>query len=193
MKWLDKVAVALLVAMLIAILLLVITHDAEAAQSKSKCDPVLTTTKGAHDRAQKGWNSNKLKKSHEAIARVREQARCVPDGKPRHYVKTQIRKAKKQFKQEPDRMYDEITSSPGQDRLARLRWCESGNRYNDPSAPAGAYGMLHGWAESQRYYTSKMKRAFGTPTSPPYTTAPVIQDVLASLLYQHGGWWECPF
>ena len=59
-----------------------------------------------------------------------------------------------------------------------LRQCESTNRYNDPAAPAGAYGMLQGWALALTYWTKEMTRYFGYPSSPPYTATPVQQDIL---------------
>lgn len=155
---------------------------------------VLKTASGAHKRAQKGWNSEKVKKDKETIQRVRTQARCAPTKEGRKYVNEQIDKAKKQYKKAKiEKFYRKLTAVPGQAWLRAIRQCESTNRYNDPSAPAGAYGMLQGWDLALTYWTKKMTRYFGYPSSPPYTATRKQQDILASLLYQHYGPspWEC--
>lgn len=170
------------------------------------CGPSVSTTAKSHARAQRGWDSRKVKKHPDAIARVRLQSRCVPPGKPQAFVKDQISEARHEYKRAKrkhlaERLYDKITSAPGQARLAVLRQCESTNRYNDPSAPAGAYGMLQGWSLSGSYFASdkrarKWQKITGDgPTSPPYMASPPEQDIRASLLYQHHGTgpWECPF
>ncbi len=57
-----------------------------------------------------------------------------------------------------------------------IRVHESGNRYNDPSAPSGAYGIeLSTW------------RAYGF-NGWPYQAAPALQDALALRLYNEYGW-----
>lgn len=161
---------------------------------------VLKTAKGAKKRAHKAWNHRTLKKDKDAIQRVRIQARCVPTVKGRAHVKHHIDEARGDYKKAKYRykkhqLYKKITAAPGQARLAVLRQCESTNRYNSPAAPAGAYGMLQGWALAQTYYTGKMERFFGPIPSQPYLATPAQQDILASLLYQHHGTspWECPF
>lgn len=184
-------------------LALLITATAPGKTNVDRCPnapEVLKTPAGAHERAAKGWNRKTLKKNRGAIQRVRTQARCVPTKNGRQHVQTQIDTArykykKAKFKAAKKALYNKITSAPGQARLAVLRQCESTNRYNDPSAPAGAYGMLQGWSLAQTYYTKKMRKYFGNPSSPPYTATPDQQDILASLLYQHHGTspWECPF
>jgi hypothetical protein len=59
---------------------------------------------------------------------------------------------------------------------ACIRMRESGNRYNDPSAPSGAYGIIE-----QTWHS------FGF-TGWPYQAAPVVQDSLALRLYNMYGW-----
>lgn len=185
--------------------ILVIAATADGA-SKHKCTPNVSTTKKAHQRAQHGWDSEKVKKRPKVIARVRLQSRCVPDGAPAEFVKERIAEARKEYrkakkKEKIKTIYRKITSAPGQVRLAVLRQCESTNRYNSPAAPAGAYGMLQGWALSGTYFSSeklprKWQRLTGDgPTSPPYMASPDEQDIRASLLYQHHGTspWACPF
>lgn len=194
---------AYIVGVLWIALVLLPPSESNAATSVDRCPnqpEVLKTTAGAHERAQKGWNSETVKKNPKTIHRVRIQSRCAPTQEGRKFVNKHIDKARAQYKKakkkaQAKKLYNKITSAPGQARLAVLRQCESTNRYNDPSAPAGAYGMLQGWSLAQTYYTKKMVKFFGSPSSPPYTATPVQQDILASLLYQHHGTspWECPF
>jgi len=190
-----RIAVALLAIGVAAIFAIVATADASTANGR--CTPNVSTTKKAHHRAHRGWDDKKIVKRPKVIERVRLQARCVPDGKPEAFVRGHIEKARKQYKEAKtaQKLYRRLTSAPGQARLAALRQCESTNRYNDPAAPAGAYGMLQGWDLALTYWTKKMTRYFGYPSSPPYTATPTQQDILASLLYQHHGTspWECPF
>ena len=64
-----------------------------------------------------------------------------------------------------------------------IRIHESGNRYNDPSAPSGAYGILIStW------------RSFGY-AGWPYEAAPAVQDALALRLYSMYGFhpWSSRF
>jgi hypothetical protein len=64
-----------------------------------------------------------------------------------------------------------------------IRIHESGNRYNDPSEPSGAYGILIStW------------RSFGY-SGWPYQASPVVQDHLALELYQEYGFrpWSSRF
>lgn len=192
----------MLVAVVLGAMTMIVPGVASAGPDKTHVDrcpfqpEVLKTAAGAHERARKGWNAHKVKKDHGAIERVRIQARCAPTQDGRKYVNDQIDRARHRFKEaKVQQLYDRITASPGQSRLAVLRQCESTNRYNDPSAPAGAYGMLQGWSLAKTYLTKKMVRFFGFPPSPPYLATPTQQDVLASLLYQHKGTspWECPF
>lgn len=191
-----------------AALLLITTGEARAT-GVDRCPnqpDVLKVVDGAHKRAQKGWNHRTLKKDPQTIKRVRIQARCAPTKKGRRHVKRQISVARAQYKKAKKkalirRIYNKITSAPGQARLAVLRQCESTNRYNSPAAPAGAYGMLQGWALSGSYFSSeKLPRKWQRltddgPTSPPWQASPHEQDIRASLLYQHHGTgpWECPF
>lgn len=204
--------IAVLIAVVLGIIVgLILAPDSDGAVKTNidRCPnqpEVLKTTAGAHKRAQKGWDSQKLKKNHSTIERVRIQSRCAPTKEGRRFVNWQIRLARAEYKKAKKKalvkkLYDNITSAPGQARLAVLRQCESTNRYNDPSAPAGAYGMLQGWALSGDYFASddrakKWQKLTGDgPTSPPYTASKHEQDIRASLLYQHHGTspWECPF
>jgi len=188
----------ILAAAIVAALLVPSLGSAEPQGRPDYCDryPALQTAHGAYKRAQKGWNAKKVKTNRGAQKRVRIQSHCAPTKQGRKHVKLAIKKARKHYKKAEVRaLYDEITSAPGQARLAVLRQCESTNRYNDPAAPAGAYGMLQGWSLAKTYYTSEMRKAFGDPPSPPYLATPEQQDILASLLYQHHGTgpWECGF
>jgi hypothetical protein len=64
-----------------------------------------------------------------------------------------------------------------------IRVHESGNRYNDPAEPSGAYGiLLSTW------------RSFGF-SGWPYQAAPVVQDALALRLYAEYGFhpWSSRF
>jgi Transglycosylase-like domain len=66
---------------------------------------------------------------------------------------------------------------------ACIRTRESGDQYNDPAEPSGAYGILYStW------------HAFGF-SGWPYQAAPVIQDALALRLYNIYGWqpWSSRF
>jgi hypothetical protein len=56
-----------------------------------------------------------------------------------------------------------------------IRVHESGDRYNDPSAPSGAYGILLSTWQSFGY------------SGWPYQAAPAVQDALALRLYAEGG------
>jgi len=196
----GTIALAILIGLLIVGILALVVFSGEAKAAGGNCTPNVSTTDKAHHRAQRGWDSDKVKKRPKVIDRVRLQARCVPDGAPQAFVKGHIKQARKQYRKAKEKakikaFYDKLTASPGQARLAVLRQCESTNRYNDPAAPAGAYGMLQGWSLALTYWTKKMTRYFGYPSSPPYTATPDQQDILASLLYQHHGTgpWECPF
>jgi hypothetical protein len=192
-----RLMVALLAVFVVAIVAITATADARTQVDRCPSQPdVLKTAAGAHKRAAKGWNAKTLDRDKETIRRVRIQARCAPTQEGRRYVREQIERARRHFhKAKVAAYYAKLTAAPGQARLAVLRQCESTNRYNDPSAPAGAYGMLQGWSLALTYWTSKMTRYFGYPSSPPYTATPEQQDILASLLYQHQGTspWECPF
>jgi hypothetical protein len=66
---------------------------------------------------------------------------------------------------------------------ACIRTRESNNRYNDPSAPSGAYGIL-----------ASTWHSFGF-TGWPYQAAPIVQDSLALKLYSMYGWhpWSSRF
>jgi hypothetical protein len=57
-----------------------------------------------------------------------------------------------------------------------IRVEESGDRYNDPSAPSGAYGILGSTWASYGY------------AGWPYQADPSTQDALALLLYSQYGW-----
>jgi hypothetical protein len=194
---LRRVPVVLLAAGVAAIFVIVVRADAATKVDRCPNQPdVLKTAAGAHKRAAKGWNAKTLRKDKQTIERVRIQARCAPTQEGRRYVREQIERARAHYrKSKVAAYYAKLTAAPGQARLAVLRQCESTNRYNDPAAPAGAYGMLQGWSLALTYWTSKMDRYFGHPSSPPYTATPEQQDILASLLYQHHGTgpWECPF
>ena len=64
-----------------------------------------------------------------------------------------------------------------------IRIHESGNRYNDPAEPSGAYGiLLSTW------------RSFGF-SGWPYQAAPAVQDALALRLYAEYGFhpWSSRF
>jgi muramidase (phage lysozyme) len=56
-----------------------------------------------------------------------------------------------------------------------IRVHESGDRYNDPSAPSGAYGILESTWQSFGY------------SGWPYQADPAVQDALALRLYAEGG------
>lgn len=91
----------ILLALLVGIVALVLAPTASAKTNVDRCPnqpDVLKVVKGAHERAQKGWNSKTLKKDKNAIERVRIQARCVPTQKGRKHVNEQIDKARAQFK-----------------------------------------------------------------------------------------------
>jgi hypothetical protein len=192
-----RLMIALLAILVVGIIAITATADARTQVDRCPSQPdVLKTAAGAHKRAAKGWNAKTLRKDAQTIQRVRIQARCAPTQEGRRYVRDQIERARAHFhKAKVAAYYAKLTAAPGQARLAVLRQCESTNRYNDPAAPAGAYGMLQGWSLALTYWTSKMDRYFGHPSSPPYTATPEQQDILASLLYQHHGTgpWECPF
>ncbi len=66
---------------------------------------------------------------------------------------------------------------------ACIRDRESGDRYNDPSAPSGAYGILLSTWQSFGY------------SGWPYEAAPAVQDALALRLYDEDGWtpWSSRF
>jgi hypothetical protein len=66
---------------------------------------------------------------------------------------------------------------------ACIRMRESNNRYNDPSAPSGAYGIL-----------ASTWHSFGF-TGWPYQAAPIVQDALALKLYSLYGFhpWSSRF
>jgi hypothetical protein len=66
---------------------------------------------------------------------------------------------------------------------ACIRMRESNNRYNDPSAPSGAYGIL-----------ASTWHSFGF-TGWPYQAAPIVQDALALKLYSMYGFhpWSSRF
>ena len=172
--------------------------DADERTKIDRCPSqpdILKTAAGAKHRAEKGWNARTLHKDKGTIERVRIQSRCAPTQEGRKYVKDQIDRAKRKYHAaKVQDLYDRITASPGQARLAVLRQCESTNRYNSPDAPAGAYGMTPpAWSLAKTYWTKKMTRYWGSPPTPPYLATEVQQDVLASLLYQHGGNWSCAF
>jgi len=198
----------ILIAVILGIIVGLVIADDSKGFGKTNVDrcpnqpEVLKTAAGAHKRAQKAWDSRKVKRDQQTIKRVRIQARCAPTKEGRKYVREQIDQAKRQYrKAKIESIYDRLTAAPGQARLAVLRQCESTNRYNDPAAPAGAYGMLEGWALSGWYFNQerlplKWQRLTGDgPTSPPYLASPDEQDIRASLLYQHQGTspWACPF
>jgi hypothetical protein len=66
---------------------------------------------------------------------------------------------------------------------ACIRMRESGNRYNDPNAPSGAYGIL-----------ASTWHSFGF-TGWPYQAAPIVQDSLALKLHSMYGFhpWSSRF
>lgn len=75
------------------------------------------------------------------------------------------------------------TSSVGSDATSTntanwdcIRVHESGNRYNDPSAPSGAYGMLFSTWSSLGF------------SDEPYQSDPATQDAMALKLYNEYGW-----
>jgi muramidase (phage lysozyme) len=57
-----------------------------------------------------------------------------------------------------------------------IRIHESGDRYNDPSAPSGAYGIVPVTWASYGY------------SGWPYEAPPAVQDALALRLYNEYGW-----
>lgn len=191
----TRLALLLAVAALISSLFAPTVAGGEAGRP-DRCDqfPALATAQGAKQRAEKGWNADKLKTSKSAQKRVRIQAKCAPSADGRKHVRHAIEDARYQYKVEV--LYVKLTDPPGQDRLRVLRGCESGAYgYHSPAAPAGAYGMLQGWAVSLPYYLDSgwVELTGDEPTSQPYQASKRQQDIRASLLYRHGGSWECPF
>lgn len=201
-KWkLAGLGAVILSGALVVLAILAVAAKASTVDRCPNAPDVLKVVDGAHQRAQKGWNSRTVEKDHETIVRVRTQKRCVPTQKGRRYVRWQIHVAKAEFRRAKrkalaEKLYDNITSEPGQDRLAVLRSCESGGRYY---IYYGAYGMKEGWAASLEHFNSdpravKWQKLTGDgPTSPPGSASHAEQDIRASLLYQHGGWWACAF
>lgn len=188
-------AVLLVLAAVLSALLLPTAAGGETGRP-DRCEqfPTLSTAQGAAARAEKAWNADKLKTSKSAQKRVRIQAKCAPTAEGRKHVRKLIKDARTDYKIEV--LYVKLTDPPGQDRLRVLRGCESGAYgYHSPAAPAGAYGMLQGWAVSLPYYLDSgwIELTGDEPTSQPYQASKRQQDIRASLLYRHGGSWECPF
>lgn len=69
---------------------------------------------------------------------------------------------------------DATSTATGNWDCIRVR--ESGDRYNDPSAPSGAYGIISVTWNSYGY------------SGWPYEASPAIQDALALKLYNQYGW-----
>jgi muramidase (phage lysozyme) len=69
---------------------------------------------------------------------------------------------------------DATSTATGDWACIRVR--ESGDRYNDPSAPSGAYGIISVTWHSYGY------------SGWPYEASPATQDALALKLYNRYGW-----
>lgn len=145
------------VAALIATMLVPTYAGAQKAPETAKhigpCGPLVSTTDGAHKRAQQGWDSKALKTRAGKIAKVRLQARCVPEGKPEEFVRSQIEKAQKQYKEALAAQAATSSLTPYDCGSAGsfaipcyIVECESGYSWNaaNPSGAVGPYQLL-GW------------------------------------------------
>jgi hypothetical protein len=143
------------------------------------CDR-LDTTKGAHERAQKGWNSETVEKDHGAITRVRRQKQCVPQGKSKRFVKRQIKVAKKQYRaaKEQQNLYGGI-DPPGEDYLRNLRYCESGSH--------GLYAANTGNGFYGAYQFTLSTWASVGGSGYPHLASPDEQDYRAAVLWRQQG------
>lgn len=179
-----KGLVILLIVLIIGAYLI---EDSEGSQRPDYCEnyPTLQTAKGSFDRAQKGWNSDKLKKNQSTIERVRIQSNCAESKKGRKVVKDNIDKAKKQFKRaKKNALYDDLINPPGAAYLASLRSCEAGGTYK--TYPSGAYGWLgNSWQLTESRYN---KTKWPEPSAPsPTSGSNDQQDIRAAILYQMYG------
>lgn len=105
--------------------------------------PALQTAKGSKDRAEKGWNSEKLKESNEAQRRVRIQKHCAPSRKGRRHVRRNIDRARADYQQAVDEAKtpwpDDIRDNPDYEYLNGVRACESPDGRDSPD------GKYHGY------------------------------------------------
>lgn len=146
--------------------------------------PVLTTTKGAHKRARRGWDAKAVKERPKAQRRVRLQASCVPDGKPQRFVRKQIRMARADYKKAKKASFptpEEVGVST--ETLRAIAECETGGtmdpEIHDPSgtyhglfqfdlgtwASVGGSGDPHTASEDEQYYRAALlyKRSGSSP------------------------------
>ena len=77
-------------------------------------------------------------------------------------------------------------------RLARLRWCESTDRYHIAGHHHGAYQYLQGtWLRTIPSLPSRRLRRLAT-RGPAYTASPAEQDVRTAFFFpSHSGEWAC--
>ncbi len=98
-SWLRDgyIRIGLLLA-LTAIVALAFAASGARSSSRASCHPVLIHVDGAKHRAERGWDADEVRTRPKAQARVREQARCVPEGKPERFVRHKIEVARNRYK-----------------------------------------------------------------------------------------------
>ncbi len=145
---------------------------------RANCSPILTHVEGAKHRAQRGWDAVQVRTRPKAQARARENARCVPEGKPERFVRHKIEVARERYKAAlaAQNAYGDI-DPPGETYLASIRACESGGDYstNTGNGFFGAYQFdLSTWASVG---------GAGLPSD----ASPDEQDYRAALLWRSRG------
>lgn len=101
MKLIQMRIVFTVVLLLTALVVLIAPKPAHSRPAAPACaeHPILQTAAGAHRRAERGWDSEKVVKHQGAIERVRIQARCAPSQRGRAHVRNVIERAKHDYRE----------------------------------------------------------------------------------------------
>ncbi len=153
---------------------------------RANCSPILTHVEGAKHRAQRGWDAVQVRTRPKAQARARENARCVPEGKPERFVRKQIHRARDAYKAavETANAYGDI-DPPGEAYLFAVAQCESGGDYSINTGN-GFYGGLQ--------FTLQSWQAIGGAGLPSDASVDEqnYRGALLNRLSGPGNWPNCP-
>lgn len=187
--------ILLLLALLAVGLNLAVNEAAEGSpavgRGQSDCQkyPVLATAKGAVKRANKGWDSEKLKKSQPAIKRVRIQKRCAPTRKGRKHVRRAIDNAKSDYKKALRNVspWPPAEELPDYNYLYGVAECETGGKM-DPAIHDDATGSsYHGLFQFDLQTWGSVGGGEGESASDPHAASWDEQFYYAQRLYDSRG------
>lgn len=195
--------IAILVAVLTAITATSLSGaDADPGPPQDQvCNGQLFTFAEFRSFSQEVWGIARWERerpAHATIKAQRHRLRCAAGPGHRKAMKTRWRADQKQFYEHRSRMLwrTRVTPYPGGGHWWAIPYyivvCESGGRYNDPSAPNGAYSLLAGPLQGVPTWET-WRPSWASGYELPYQAPPKAQDLAAHKLYRAYGLepWEC--